>query len=286
MKKENRSGWVLSAIFCLGLGLLLYPSIANWWNGKVSTRAITGYQDAVSSLCQEDCDREFEKANAYNEALRQISAPLVNYEKVAGYEQILNLAGNGVIGYIDIGKIDVRLPIYHGVSPSVLSSAAGHLPGTSLPVGGIGTHSVISAHRGLPSALLFTYLDRLVLGDTFSITVLNEQLSYEVDQIRIVTPQEVENLKIDPKMDYVTLLTCTPYGINTDRLLVRGHRTENANPALLVLSNEAIELDNLILAPVLAVPALIVIFAAIFAADRNDRRKKRQKASGFLSPKP
>ena len=197
--------------------------------------------------------------------------PFINYSEVSGYDDILNVTGNGMIGYITIDKINVKLPIYHGTSESILNVAVGNLPGSSLPVGGESTHSVLSAHRGLPSAKLFSDLDKLKERDTFTITVLNRLLTYEVDHISIVEPDKIEDLYIEEGKDYCTLLTCTPYGINTHRLLVRGHRVENADDGAAVLTNDAYELDSLILAPVVAAPLLLILLIIVLVKYRKKK---------------
>ena len=227
MKKKG-STIILILIFIAGLGILAYPKVSDYWNSIHSSRAIMSYAEAVSGLSEEEYDRLYQEAEAYNRRIPERSNPFVpTEEEKAEYETILNVENDGVMGYIEIPLINVALPIYHGTSESVLQVAIGHLDWTSLPVGGESSHAVISGHRGLPSAELFTRLDRLAKGDRFMIYVLNEVLTYEVDQILIVLPEDVSALQIIPGQDYCTLVTCTPYGINTHRLLVRGRRTEN-----------------------------------------------------------
>lgn len=218
---------LLYLLFAGGILAMLYPFVSDWWNQKHATQMIVDYEEVTSSLSEEDIARQLEEAKIYNEQLAVLQYPLVQYEQVSGYEDILNVDVNGVMGFIEIPKIDVSLPIYHGTSNHTLSTAAGHLQGTSLPVGGIGSHAVIMAHRGLPSAVLFTNLDKLDIGDVFILYVLGQELTYEVDQIVEIDPSDTKYVNIDPDMDYVTLLTCTPYGVNTERLLVRGHRILN-----------------------------------------------------------
>lgn len=208
-----------------------------------------------------------------NEALKAIPSPLINYDQVEGYDDILNVAGNGIIGYINIPRINVELPIKHGTSEAVLNVAVGHLEGTSLPVGGEGTHCVLSAHRGLPSAKLFTNLDKLTEGDTFTITILDRFLTYEVDQIRIVEPKEIGEVDMVEGKDYVTLLTCTPYGLNTHRLLVRGHRIVNDEESKIVIQNEAFELDSTMLAPIVAAPLLMILLIILLVKYREPKKK-------------
>ena len=211
-KKRNKSTIILILVFLVGLGVLLYPGFSNWWNSRVQSRAIVDYEAALAQLTPQDYTAEFEKADAYNSALRALAAPLSDYAQAPGYADALNVSGSGMMGYITIPRISVKLPIYHGTSDAVLAGAAGHLEGTSLPVGGESTHAVISAHRGLPSAKLFTNLDALKEGDTFTIKILDRTLTYQVDQIRIVEPDDLSELSVVEGQDYVTLLTCTPYG--------------------------------------------------------------------------
>lgn len=272
MKKPNKSTIILVIVFLLGLALLLYPTVSDWWNNQVQSRAIVNYDETVANMSKADYEAEFAKADEYNQAIAKLANPLVSYEQVEGYEDTLNIMGTGMMGYIEIPRIRVKLPIYHGTSDAVLNTAVGHLEGSSLPVGGEGTHCVLSAHRGLPSSLLFTDLDKLVEGDTFSITVLDRLLTYQVDQIRIVEPDEVGELAIQEGKDYCTLLTCTPYGINTHRLLVRGHRIEN--PIDEGLQTEAYELDPLVLAPIIAGVLLLALLVALLI------RRHRSKMSG------
>ena len=210
--------------FLIGLSLLLYPSVSNWWNLLHSSSVIVEYNAAQEELSAEDYEALFAAADDYNRNISEIDFPLMYCDQVAGYEQVLNLDGSGVMGYIHIPKIKVKLPILHGTSEGVLQKAIGHLQGTSLPTGGAGNHCVLSAHRGLPSARLFTDLDQIKTGDGFSLTVLNRELHYEVDQILTVEPHEVEALYPVEGEDYCTLVTCTPYGVNSHRLLVRGRR--------------------------------------------------------------
>lgn len=271
--KKHLSTIILVLVFFMGLSVLLYPTVSNWWNSRVQTRAIASYDAALQEMDEKDYTALFEQADAYNAALRELSSPLTSYDEVAGYEDILDITGTGIMGYITIPRIEVELPIYHGTDEGVLQVAAGHLKGTSLPVGGAGTHCVISAHRGLPSAKLFTDLDELEVGDTFTITVLDRLLTYEVDQIHIVLPEETEELEIVDGKDYVTLLTCTPYGINTHRLLVRGHRVDNADTTVIHVTNEAYELDPMTFAPIIAVPILLVLLIVLLVKYRSKDKK-------------
>lgn len=226
--RKHLSTIVLRLVFLIGLSLLLYPTVSDGWNAFRQTRAIAGYVQQVAELDTNRYSQLWSDAKAYNQSLlEKDNRYLMTDEERAEYESLLNVSGSGMIGYIEIPDIQCTLPIYHGTDEAVLQTAVGHIEGTSLPTGGEGTHCVLSGHRGLPSAKLFTDLDKLAVGDVFRLRVLDEILTYEVDQIRIVEPYEVDALGIEPGKDYCTLVTCTPYGINTHRLLVRGRRIEN-----------------------------------------------------------
>lgn len=259
MMKKDKLNIVFILIFIVGLSVMLYPFVSNYWNSRTQSKAVASYNEAVQSMTEEDYGRLFEEAEEYNNALRDLDSPYLNFDQLEGYEDILDITGTGIMGYVTIEKIDVELPIYHGTSEGVLQVAAGHVEGSSLPIGGIGTHSVLSAHRGLPSAKLFTNLDDLEEGDTFKVTVLNRTMTYQVDQIRIVIPQQIEELRVDPDKDYCTLLTCTPYGINTHRLLVRGVRISETE------ENRYVSADAYLVNPSIAalVIAIIILFAAL-----------------------
>ena len=222
--KKDKLNVMLVFVFIIGLSVMLYPPISSYWNSKVQSRAVASYGNAVKSLTEEEKDTMLKKADTYNKKLKDVNRPFLNYAEAGDYNSILDISGTGIMGYVTIEKLGVELPIYHGTSEGVLQVAAGHLEGSSLPVGGEGTHSVLSAHRGLPSARLFTNLDKMEAGDTFTVTVLDRKLTYQVDQIKIVEPQEINDLTIEEGKDYCTLMTCTPYGINSHRLLVRGER--------------------------------------------------------------
>lgn len=274
-QNHNRRGTIiLVCVFAIGLSLLLYPSVSNWWNEKVSTRAIATYDSLVADISEDDYSAYFEAANEYNTAIAALgSATAISLpDLIEGYEETLDISGTGIMGYITIDKINVQLPIYHGTSTGVLQIAAGHLEGSSLPVGGESTHCVISAHRGLPSAKLFTDLDQLEVGDLFTITVLDQVLTYEVDQITIVEPDQIEALYIEEGKDYCTLMTCTPYGINSHRLLVRGVRTESAEKALIYVTSEAYQIDTIIVASAAAVPMLLTLLIVLLVSTRRKRK--------------
>ncbi len=233
MKKDTITTILLVLVLVIGLSLLLYPTISDWWNAVHQSYAVTDYNSKVIAMDTSAYEKLLTDAEAYNLTLlgRDDDRFEMTDEERAEYEGILDVSGTGIMATIEIPKLDVKFPIYHGTSEGVLRIAIGHVEGSSLPVGGAGTHCVLSGHRGLPSARLFTDLDKMKEGDTFEIQVLNDRLTYQVDQIVTVLPYEMDELAIDETKDYCTLVTCTPYGINTHRLLVRGHRVENA-PAL------------------------------------------------------
>ena len=260
-KKDNYITLLLFLILLAGLSLLLYPSVSDYWNSLHQTRAIATYAEEVANLNQDQYDEIWAAAESYNASLTDRgNAYLLSDAQKEEYQQLLNVSGLGVMGYIEIPEIDVSLPIYHGTEDSVLQVAVGHLEWTSLPVGGESTHCVLSGHRGLPSAKLFTNLDKLREGDTFLLRVLDEILTYEVDQILIVEPQDTAALEIVEGQDYCTLVTCTPYGINTHRLLVRGHRIDNIEEAKTVrVTADAIQIEPLLVAPVVAIPILLLL---------------------------
>ena len=231
--KKGISVSFLTILFLLGISVLLYPALSRLWNRHVQSRAIADYTHSCENLSGQDSHALFRAAENYNAALNQLPNPLLDFRKIDGYNDLLNPEGNGVMGYLSIDKIAVVLPVYHGTVQSVLQIAAGHLQGSSLPTGGRSTHCVISAHSGMPGARLFTDLALLEVGDTFSLTVLDRVLTYRVDEIHTVEPQNREFLGIHSDADLCTLMTCTPYGINSHRLLVRGSRTEETEGAAL-----------------------------------------------------
>ena len=260
-KKGNFTTLLLILVLLAGLSLLLYPSVSDYWNSFHQTRAIATYAEEVANLNQDQYDEIWAAAESYNASLTdRVNAYLLSDAQKEEYQQLLNVSGLGVMGYIEIPSIDCSLPIYHGTEESVLQIAVGHLDWSSLPVGGESTHCVLSGHRGLPSAKLFTNLDKLREGDIFLLRILDEVLTYEVDQILIVEPQEVGALQIVEGQDYCTLVTCTPYGINTHRLLVRGHRIDNVEEAKTVrVTADAIQIEPLLVAPVVAIPILLLL---------------------------
>ena len=263
--KKHLSTIILVLILVIGLSLLLYPTVADWWNSFHASRAIASYDSIVANLSDEDYTSLFEDAQEYNRKLAQLKYPLMYYDEIEGYNDLLNITGNGVMGYVEIPRIDVRLPIYHGTSEGVLQIAAGHMEGTSLPTGGESTHCALSAHRGLPSARLFTDLDKLEVGDTFVLNVIDRVLTYEIDQILIVEPTDVEPLYVTEGEDYCTLVTCTPYGINSHRLLVRGHRVENTPSSRGIrVTADATQIEPVLVAPFLAIPMILLLLLLFF----------------------
>ncbi len=281
LNKRTVSTILLLVVFLVGLSLLLYPTVSDWWNSLHQSRAITGYAEKVADLEDDLYEQLLEEAKAYNETLlNQADRFNLSDEELEEYESLLSVDGTEVIGYIEIDKIDCYLPIYHGTSDSVLQSGLGHLEGSSLPVGGESTHTVISGHRGLPSSKLLTDLDQLEVGDTFVITVLDETLTYEVDQIRIVEPTDYSELAIVEGEDYCTLMTCTPYGINTHRLLVRGHRIDNESTTR--VTADAIQIEPVTVAPIVAVPLLVILLAGMLIKTR--KKRKTRKGSNNKDP--
>ena len=276
--KKNRSNIILILIFLVGLSVMLYPTVSDYVNQKNQSRAVASYSEEVENLSDVEYQAYFDAADDYNRRLAETPDAFYRPEEVSGYTDTLDVSGTGIMGYITISKIGVELPVYHGTSDGVLQVAAGHLEGSSLPVGGAGTHAVISAHRGLPSAKLFTNLDELEVGDTFTITVLDRVLTYEVDQISIVLPTETDLLQPVEGKDYVTLMTCTPYGINTHRLLVRGKRIENAeNQKHIRVTADALRIEPIIVAPALAVPMLLVMLVVMLAVPHLRKRKNQRE---------
>ena len=276
-KKGNFTTLLLILVLLAGLSLLLYPSVSDYWNSFHQTRAIATYAEKVANLNQDQYDEIWAAAESYNASLTdRVNAYLLSDAQKEEYQQLLNVSGLGVMGYIEIPSIDCSLPIYHGTEESVLQIAVGHLEWSSLPVGGESTHCVLSGHRGLPSAKLFTNLDKLQTGDIFMLRVLDNVLTYEVDQILIVKPQETGALRIEEGKDYCTLVTCTPYGINTRRLLVRGHRIDNIEQAKTVrVTADAIQIEPLLVAPVVAIPILLLLLILLLLP-----KKPRKKHGG------
>lgn len=263
---------VLVLILLVGLSLLLYPSVSDYWNSFHSSRAISAYAEDVANLDEAQYEEMWSAARAYNRALaeRSTNFALSDAQKEE-YEKLLDISGVGIMGYLEIPELNMSLPIYHGTEESVLQIAAGHLEWSSLPVGGESSYCVISGHRGLPSAKLFTDLDKLQEGDVFVLRVLDEVLTYEVDQIRVVEPSQVSDLEIVEGSDLCTLVTCTPYGINTHRLLVRGHRIENIQESQTIrVTSDAMQIEPLIVAPIVATPVLLLLLVLLLLPKRKD----------------
>ena len=277
--KKNGVTILLIVLLLTGAGLLAYPTFSDYWNSFHQSRAIMSYAEDVANLDTHVYDAILESAYDYNEQLAETGCKwIMSDEDLEKYSEQLVIDGkkDASMGYIDIPKLDVHLPIYRGTSESVLQTSIGHIEGTSLPVGGEGSHCVLSGHRGLPAARLFTDLDKMEKGDTFRLTVLNEYLTYEVDRIRIVEPTDLSNLQIEEGEDYCTLVTCTPYGINTHRLLVRGRRIENPEGEIVVMS-DAMQIEASIVAPFIAGPILVLLFIITLITTGIRRRMKRKK---------
>lgn len=277
--KKHLSTVLLLLVLLAGVALLLYPTASDYWNSFHQSRAIAGYAESVSGLNAVDYEHIWRSAREYNARLLERANPFrVLEEDEADYTGELNVGNNGIMGYIEIPSIEVSLPIYHGTSDGVLQVAVGHLQGSSLPVGGPSTHCVLSGHRGLPSAKLFTNLDQLAEGDIFMLRILNETLTYEVDQIHIVLPDEMGDLVVQEGQDHCTLITCTPYGVNTHRLLVRGKRIETPEAASSArITADAVRIDPILVAPVAAAPMLLALFIWAIAAPGGGKKKSSGK---------
>lgn len=276
--KKRLSTLLFILVFLTGLSLLLYPTVSDWWNSLHQSRAIAGYTQEIANLDDEKYQQLLKDAQAYNETLtRRTGARFQLSEKeLLAYNAVLDVSGTGIMGYIEIPVLQTKLPVYHGTGNAALSTGVGHIEGSSLPVGGQSTHCVLSGHRGLPSAKLFTNLDRLVEGDIFLLHTLDETLTYEVDQIRIVKPQETSDLYIEEGMDYCTLVTCTPYGVNTHRLLVRGRRIETIKTERTIrVTADAIQIEPLLVAPFAAIPLLLALLVLLLFKTRKKKPKKK-----------
>lgn len=259
-KKKRRVSFstiLLVLIFLIGLGVLSYPTVSDWWNSMHATRAIASYVAEVETMTKEEKEAIIEEARKFNESLPNGVNFNISAEKYAEYASILDVTGTGIMGYVQIASIGVNLPIYHGTDETVLQIAVGHVAGSSMPVGGERTHAVLSGHRGLPSAKLFSDLDKLSEGDTFTVTVLDQTNTYQIDQIRIVLPEETDELAIVDKKDYTTLVTCTPYGVNSHRMLVRAHRIEGLESV--ATPSEAVRIPTYIVIPAVGIPLLFIV---------------------------
>ena len=278
-KKSNFSTVLLVVILFMGLSLLLYPTVSDYWNSFTQSRAIANYSEQVADMDENKYEEVWNAAVKYNEILknRQNIYKLEEGELVE-YNDQLNVSGSGIMGYIEIPSISCSLPIYHSTNDAVLQVAVGHIEWSSLPVGGVGTHCVLSGHRGLPSAKLFTDLDKLTEGDIFILRVLDEVLTYEVDRVLIVQPHETEALNAVEREDYCTLITCTPYGINSHRLLVRGHRIDNIPETKVIrITSDALQIEPLLVAPLAAAPVLLVLLIIVMLP-----KKKKPHYNGEL----
>lgn len=273
--RKNFSTVLLLVTLMIGISLLLYPTISDYWNSFHQSRAIAGYAEAVAEMDTVDYEKIWNDAVEYNKELQKRSNHwFLTEEQQEEYESMLNVSGNGIMGYIEIPLIKVSLPIYHGVDEGILQVAIGHIEGSSLPVGGKGSHCVISGHRGLPSAKLFTDLDQLAEGDIFMLRVLDETLTYEVDQILIVEPNDMSSLEFDEEKDYCTLVTCTPYGINSHRFLVRGHRVANLEESEEIrVTADAQQIDPVLITPALAGILLVLLLLGTFVWNRVRSRR-------------
>ena len=286
MRKFSKSTIVLFVIFAIGLSLMLYPVVSDYWNSFHQSRAIASYMESVSQMDQAEYDALLEEAREYNQSLVGHATRFTfSEEEAAEYLSLLGSTG-GAVGYIEIPTVKISLPVYLGTSERVLQNGVGTMEGTSLPVGGESTHAVLTGHRGLPSATLFTHLDKLVEGDLFHIHILNETCTYEVDQILIVEPEDMDSLSIVEGKDYCTLVTCTPYGINTHRLLIRGHRVETPADLLYVqVSADAMQIEPLLIAPLVAVPILLLLLAWLLGGGQKAKAPKKLPKLSKISKK-
>ena len=271
---DRKTTALLFILFIAGLSLLLYPIVSDFINTSSASKAIMSYDEEVLKLEKQKYDEMWGEATEYNLSLiGRENEYLLSDEQQAQYNSLLDLTGTGIMGYIEIPNIRCSVPIYHGTEENVLQIAIGHLDWSSLPTGGENTHCVLSGHRGLPSAKLFSDLDKIVEGDIFMLRILDEVLTYEVDKISIVEPQDTSTLEIEQGKDYCTLVTCTPYGVNSHRLLVRGHRVENLKKYTITLVSEGQQIDPLIVAPVVAMPVLIVLFVRLMVPGKRKTYK-------------
>ena len=275
--KKHLSSIILFLVFAAGLSIFLYPSVSNYVNSKHQSRAIASYDEALAKLSTTDYTKFWTAAKEYNRKLADRSTDFnLTDSEMKEYDSLLDPTGTGVMGHLEIESIGVDLPIYHGVTDSVLQVGIGHLPGSSLPTGGESTHCVLSGHRGLPSSKLLSDLDQMVVGDTFLIHIMDQTFAYQVDQINIVLPDETEGLAITKGMDYCTLVTCTPYGVNTHRLLVRGKRVDYKEESRLIVPADASKYSPLLIAPFLAIPILVILFIYVMMATSGHHPGKKE----------
>ena len=278
--KKNLVTIILFIILAIGVGLLLYPTVSDYWNSFHQTRAIANYAEVVANIDDSAYEEMIEEARKYNERLyRNGRSWEMSDEEKEEHRKVLDITGTGIMGYIEINKINCFLPIYHGTDDNVLQIAIGHIEGSSLPVGGPNTHAALSGHRGLPSAKLFTDLDQVREGDTFVIRILDEMLTYEVDQIRIVLPHELQDLELEDGKDLCTLITCTPYGVNSHRMLVRGHRIDNVEEARAIrVTGDALKINPDVVAPVVMIPIIFILLVGM-SIDQSFRRRRKKRAA-------
>lgn len=283
-KGGKTSTLIILIVLIAGLSLLLYPTVSDYWNSLHSSKAIADYAEAVGNMNEEEYEKLLNAAYEYNERLAERENTfLLNDEQKEEYYKLLDVSGTGMIGYVEVPSLGISLPVYHGTDEAVLQIAVGHIEWSSLPVGGENTHSVLSGHRGLPSAKLFSDLDELEVGDIFIIRVLNEIFTYEVDQILIVTPDDSDSMVISAGQDLCTLVTCTPYGINSHRLLIRGHRTENLEEAKTVrVTADAVQIEPMIVAPIVAIPILFVLLMVLLFKPKKKKTPKKITKDDFL----
>ncbi|MBO4457163.1 MAG: class C sortase [Butyrivibrio sp.] len=282
MKKRNLKktlpNIIFGLIFVAGIAIFLYPSVSNFINSRNQSRAISNYEEMVNNISEEDYTRLWNEAKAYNEELAKKPLNIdLSEEELQEYNSILDVTGTGIMGYIEIENIGVNLPIYHGTTESVLQVGIGHLEGTSFPTGTKSTHAVLSGHRGLPSSKLFSDLDQMIVGDTFLLHILDQTFAYQIDKINIVLPEETNDLAIVDGKEYVTLVTCTPYGVNTHRLLVRAKRVDYSEETKLIVPADAVRYNNMIVAPFIGAPILIIAFIVFLVRTSKPKKTKGAK---------
>ena len=269
--RKNLVTIILLGMIVVGLGLIAYPSVADWWNSFHQTRAVAAYASVIADMSHEEYDKILNEAAEYNKQIAETGVRWqMSDEEIQEYNSILDITGTGIMAYIDIPKIHVQLPIYHGTDDTILQIAVGHITGSSLPVGGETSHCIVSGHRGLPSAKLFSDLDELVVGDLWTVNVLDQTLTYEVDQIRVVLPTDLNYLEMEDGKDYCTLVTCTPYGVNTHRLLVRGHRVPNVQGNARVTA-DALQIEPAYVAPFIGTPIILILIVMLIIATRKKK---------------
>lgn len=269
--RKNLVTIILLGMIVVGLGLIAYPSVADWWNSFHQTRAVAAYASVIADMSHEEYDKILNEAAEYNKQIAETGVRWhMSDEEIQEYNSILDITGTGIMAYIDIPKIHVQLPIYHGTDDTILQIAVGHITGSSLPVGGETSHCIVSGHRGLPSAKLFSDLDELVVGDLWTVNVLDQTLTYEVDQIRVVLPTDLKFLEMEDGKDYCTLVTCTPYGVNTHRLLVRGHRVPNVQGNARVTA-DALQIEPAYVAPFIGIPIILILIVMLIIATRKKK---------------